>query len=305
MIEPWTAFVSGTNESLRGLTVVDARVIWASGAHGVVVRSIDGGAHWTAGVIPTAEELDFRSLHAFDADRAVVLSAGSPARAFVTSDGGGTWRETFTRQGEGVFFDSLAFDGDEGVAIGDPLPAEDGLRFEVIVTHDAGHTWEDRVGPLARDGEAAFAASNGCIALLPEPVFVTSAARLMHLDGTSRAIPMPTSASAGPFAIAFDGGVGYAIGGDYAAPTSSGSFARTSDGGATWTAGASPRGYRSSIAIADGALIVVGTSGSDVSYDEGVSWAPIDDVALNTVRVVGDVAFAVGPAGRVARLSLR
>lgn len=311
----WTVLASGTSESLRGLSVPSPDVIWASGAHGAIVRSIDGGAHFEARVIDGTSELDFRSLHAFDADHAVVLSAGSPARAFVTSDGGRVWTETYTREGEGVFFDSIAFrDANEGVAIGDPLPSES-PRFALIATHDGGRTWEERVGPPAEPGEAAFAASNACLAFPASGVTIFASGgaaprTLRSMDGgaswSSASVPMAGSPSAGIFAIAFrDARIGYAVGGDYAAPGVPGGFARTSDGGERWQAGASPRGYRSSIAIGTRALIVVGTSGSDVSDDEGARWSPIDDLPLNTVRVRSDVAFAVGPEGRIAHLPLR
>ena len=163
--------------------------------------------------------------------------------------------------------------------------------------------WAGRCGPYG----LGYRIGNRCIL-----VFATggSAARLLRSnDGggswSSASVPIASSASAGVFAIAFRSvEIGYAIGGDYAAPASPGSFAITSDAGVTWRAGAAPRGYRSSIAIAADALIVVGTSGSDVSYDEGVTWNAIDDTPLNSVRVIGDVAFAVGPDGRFARLAL-
>lgn len=310
----WTTLESGSSESLRGLSVPSPEVIWASGAHGAIVRSIDGGASWTSVAITGTELLDFRSLHAFDADRAVVLSAGSPARAFVTTTGGQVWMETYTRMGEGVFFDSLVFaDANEGFALGDPMPSEDGPHFALLVTHDGGVHWEDRVGPPAAVGEAAFAASNACIALLADgaTIFASGGASARTLRSTDRvtwssaSVPIASSASAGIFALAFrDARVGYAIGGDYAAPAAPGGFARTSDGGATWTAGTSVRGYRSSLAVADRALIAVGTTGSDVSYDEGASWTPIDDTPLHTVRVLGGVAFAVGPVGTIVRMSL-
>ncbi len=306
----WTRLPSGTSESLRGLSIPSREVVWASGAHGAVLRSIDGGASWASRAIEGTAALDFRSLHAFDADRAVVLSAGNPARAFVTTTGGQSWMEAYTRVEEGVFFDSLAFDGDEGLALGDPMPSPEGPRFAIVRTHDGGRTWVDGTGPLAEPGEAAFAASNGCIALLTDgtTLFATSGSRVLRSSGegawTSAAVPIPGSPSAGTFAIAFrDVRVGYAVGGDYAAPSAPGSFARTGDGGASWSAGAAPRGYRSSIAVAGRALLVVGTSGTDVSYDEGASWQPVDDLPLNAVRVVGDVAFAVGPDGTIATLT--
>src|SRR5262249_45942231 len=160
-----------------------------------------------------------------------------------------------------VFFDSLAFVDDDGLALGDPMADADGTRrFALLVTGDGGRTWQDVAGPTAEAGEAAFAASNGCIARLDArtAVFASSAGRAFRTsDGgaswTSAPIAIAGSASAGPFAIAFRyARVGYAIGGDYAAPTAPGGFARTSDGGVTWSAGAPPRGYRSSIAIADG-----------------------------------------------------
>lgn len=306
----WMALSSGTSESLRGLSVPSREVIWASGAHGTWTRSIDGGATFVAGTIPTAEALDFRSLHAWDADRAVVLSAGSPARAFLTLDGGLSWAETYTRRDEGVFFDSLAFEGDDGLALGDPMPAPDGtMRFVILRTRDGGRTWQDGVGPVAAEGEAAFAASNACIARLGggASLFASSAGRALRTsdDGASWAsapLPVPTSASAGPFAIAFrDASVGFAVGGDYAAPTAPGSFASTRDGGASWTAGAALRGYRSSIAVAARALLVVGTSGTDVSSDEGGHWQAVDDRPLNVVRVVDGVALAAGPEGVIVR----
>ena len=322
----WVTLESRTTESLRGLSIASDSSIWASGAHGTVVRSLDGGSFERVSVA-VAEGLDFRSLHAFDEDHAIALSAGSPARAFVTSDGGASWTETFTREGGGVFYDSLAFrDADEGIAIGDPI---DG-RFAILVTHDGGQSWQDAVGPEAQPGEAAFAASNGCIAFAGDSTVVATSTRVLRSEGQSWAsssVPIVSSASAGIFAIAFrDASIGYALGGDYEAPTSPGAFARTSDGGASWQSGAAPRGYRSSIAvsarvpgepgrvgsatrttpveIAPSALIVVGTSRSDISYDEGASRSALDDAPLNTVRVSGSIAIAVGPEGRITRLAL-
>jgi photosystem II stability/assembly factor-like uncharacterized protein len=304
----WTMLESATTESLRGLVVVSDAVVWASGAHGTIVQSIDGTTFTRCATPPSGDALDFRSLVALDALRAMVLSAGSPARLFVTADGCARWTEAYAREGEGVFFDSLVVRDGDGVALGDPLPSADGPRFAMLVSH--GAAWVEREGPIAGEGEAAFAASNGCIAWPADDAlfFATSASRVLRstdrgASWTSTSVPIASSESAGVFAIAFrDAHIGYAIGGDYAAPARAGSFARTRDG-VSWELGTSPRGYRSSIAITHDGLIAVGTSGSDVSYDDGASWIAIDDVPLNAVRAIDDVVYAVGPGGVIARLS--
>lgn len=40
-------FTPGVTVSLRGLSVVDDKVAWASGVNGTVIRTIDGGQTWT------------------------------------------------------------------------------------------------------------------------------------------------------------------------------------------------------------------------------------------------------------------
>jgi len=44
----WTVQVSGTDASLRGVSAVDDRTAWVSGSKGTVLRTVDGGATWTA-----------------------------------------------------------------------------------------------------------------------------------------------------------------------------------------------------------------------------------------------------------------
>jgi photosystem II stability/assembly factor-like uncharacterized protein len=118
--------------------------------------------------------------------------------------------------------------------------------------------------------------------------------------------------STGIFSLAFaDSLTGVAVGGDYEHPDSArGNIASTADGGRTWrTASTPPRGYRSGIAIrvTNGGVmaVAVGTSGSDVSFDGGRSWSPLDRTGFNAVQFApGGVAFAVGGRGRTARLLL-
>jgi len=95
---------------------------------------------------------------------------------------------------------------------------------------------------------------------------------------------------------------GLAVGGDYKKPDDpTGTAAYTADGGKTWTAAAKPpHGFRSAVAwdAADKAWITVGTNGSDVSYDDGKTWQPLDDGKWNALSL----PWVVGPEGRIAKL---
>ena len=79
---------SGSDASFRGLSVVDSRTLWCSGTNRTVLRTTDEGKTWKNVSITAAPQVDFRDIHAFDADTAVVLSAGTPGLIFRTTDGG-------------------------------------------------------------------------------------------------------------------------------------------------------------------------------------------------------------------------
>jgi photosystem II stability/assembly factor-like uncharacterized protein len=92
------------------------------------------------------------------------------------------------------------------------------------------------------------------------------------------------------------------VGGDYRKPNDIGATAAiTSDGGKTWTALNKRLPFRSAVAWAKDRWIVVGTSGSHVSRDDGDTWTPLDRENYNSVGFVptGE-GWAVGPRSRVA-----
>src|SRR5215470_2263266 len=112
---------SGVTADLRAVAATSPGSVWASGAGGTWLRTGDAGATWISGTVPGAEKLDFRSLAAFDVQRAIVLSAGSPARMFRTADGGASWREVYRNEAREIFFDALRFtDESRGYALADP-----------------------------------------------------------------------------------------------------------------------------------------------------------------------------------------
>ena len=222
--QTWVRQESGTSASLRGVSAVNARVVWASGTGGTYLKTTDGGAHWTAAQVPGAESLDFRDVHAVDDRTVYLLSAGTgdKARIYKTTDGGAHWTLQLTNPDAQGFFDALAFwDAEHGIAIGDPV---DG-RFAVFTTDDGGAHWQRRQGPEALPGEGAFAASGTCLIARSarDAWFGTGGARVFHstdggLTWQVSSTPMRhDKPSAGIFSLAFsDARHGVAVGGDYA-----------------------------------------------------------------------------------------
>src|SRR3954454_2157667 len=73
----WEMQNSNTKADLRGIHAVGGGVAWASGSKGTVLRTEDGGYVWQMCAMPPgAEQLDFRSIWAWDAQNAVVMSSG-------------------------------------------------------------------------------------------------------------------------------------------------------------------------------------------------------------------------------------
>jgi photosystem II stability/assembly factor-like uncharacterized protein len=319
--QTWVAQNSGTNASLRGASALSPKHVWASGTGGAYLHSTDGGATWSAQKVPGAEDLDFRDIQAVGAQTVYLLSIGPGAksRIYKTTDGGARWNLRFTNPDAKGFFDALAFwDARRGIILGDPV---DG-RFAIFTTSDGGEHWERRTTPAAVPGEGAFAASGTCLitAGRQDAWFVTGGAggaRVFHSADSGRSWTVATTPirndapAAGIFSIAFsDAKHGVIVGGDYTkSEAADHSVAVTSDGGRTWTepAGAHPKGFRSAVAFLPSRKmwLAVGTSGSDVSYDNGANWKAFDSGAYNAIAVApGGEAWAVGPQGRVAVLRL-
>jgi photosystem II stability/assembly factor-like uncharacterized protein len=316
--QSWTPQPAGTTVSLRGVSATSRTAVWASGANGTFLRTLDGGATWNAAKVPGASDLDFRAVHAFDENTAFLLSIGTgeKSRVYKTADGGASWNLLYTNPDPKGFFDAIAFwDTSHGIILGDPV---DG-RFVVLTTSDGGATWTQRRTPPAQAQEGAFAASNSCLTVrgAREAWFASggpNGARVFHsTDGGETWIVAKTpirneSASAGVFALAFsDSRHGIAVGGDYSKPTeTTGNIAISGDGGKTWSASTPPNGFRSDVKyLADSKMwIVTGTSGSDISMDDGKTWKQFDGGSYNALAFSGSAGWAVGPKGAIARLLL-
>ncbi len=276
----WEEQKSGTTARLRGVSAVNESVVWASGTNGTFVRTIDGGADWEANVVPGAAEMDFRDIHAVDANTAYLLSIGEgeKSRIYKTTDAGRSWTLQFTNHDPKGFLDGFAFwDAANGIAFGDPTSNIDG-RFMIIRTTDGGSSWKTiprENMPAALPGEAAFAASGTSIAVAGrDHVWIATggaAARVFHssdrgLKWSVAATPIVNgSPSAGIFSIHALSPQNLVIaGGDYQKEKEPGAnFATSADAGRTWVSGPQLPGYRSAIAGAGQFEIAVGPSGTN------------------------------------------
>ena len=318
----------GWPSSLRGLAAVSADVAWATGSGATVALTTDGGTTWAQVAPPSIDGLDVRDVHALDAGRAWIMTAGpgEASRILYTEDGGAHWTEQRRETDEKSFLDGFDFwDEKRGIAYGDPLA--DG-RFRILVTVDGGATWQPGIdAPLAlAGGEAAFAASGTGLRALgtQDAAFVTGAsdakARLWStpdLSATWEAVDLPMPApkpSAGAFSVAWHrSGAGIVVGGDFQTRDVGGlqNAAWTEDHGATWHKPlVGPRGQRAGSTCVAGAegtqpeFLATGQTGTDVSRDGGRTWEPFSNEGFHCVDVAagdGTVWFA-GPKGRVARL---
>ncbi|MCP4455256.1 MAG: oxidoreductase [Planctomycetes bacterium] len=318
----FTELDTGIDQSLRGLCVVDDNVIWASGTEGTYLVSNDGGRSWKAGTVALAPENDFRSIHAWDENRAMVFGVAGPVFGYMTEDGGDSWTVVYEDERDTVFFNSLKFsDSTHGIALSDPV---DG-RFLVLRTPDGGASWlQVKDLPLSHDGEANFAASNSCIEVLPsgKAWFVTggSSARVFYSIDFGQSWQVADTPlvqgqdSTGIFSVAFKNDTeGIIVGGDYKTPDQNTHIAAFStDGGVTWQpAETMPQGFRSCVQHVSAPhielYVAMGKLGCDYSTDNGRHWRHITDQGYYTCRVVPGQTrlFAAGSHGRIARIELK
>lgn len=322
----WQLQDSGVTASLRGLCVVDSQTVWASGSGGTVIKTIDGGQHWQNVSVPDAEKLDFRDLHAFDSETAVLLTAGQPARVYRTDNGGSTWALQFEHPNKDSFFDAISFfDNQHGIAMSDPVDD----RVLLIETLDGGKIWKELAAqrrPLKERGEAGFAASGTNMRVVGDSVYIAlggaekdqaeEASRVVvshdrAQSWTAASVPMPRNASSGIFSMVFmDAQNAFVVGGDYLNQANrQGIAARSQDGGKTWTtpSGDPPRGYRSGLGVGRTAsqtlMVAVGPKGTDISLDLGRNWTAASDQGFHAVQFTSDgkMGWASGADGVVGR----
>ena len=300
--------------SLRG-SAVGPHSLWVSGTDNTVFTSSDNGRSWRDVSVPGEPVTDFRDIALFDDDTAVVMGVGSGAqsRLCLTEDGGETWQLLYENPDETGFFDSIAFwDRQRGLLLGDPV---DGY-YVVKITQDGGRTWKrvgkDRIPPM-REKEAAFAASGNTMITGPggKAWFTTGgfAASVYASDDFGQswqrsAVPLhDANQTSGGYALALNQrGQVFAMGGDYQdRPGAYSNLARQKEGG--WEAADNgQRGLRTAMACIGSVCVASGKTASDISFDDGASWKPLQGEGYYTLAAGEELILGAGADGRIGVL---
>ncbi len=307
-----------------GISIVDEATAWISGTGGQYARTTDGGRQWRAGRVPGADSLQFRDVHAFNAQSALLMSIGNgdQSRIYKTTDAGATWDRVFTNEDPEGFFDCMDFwDDSTGLAFSDSF---DGA-FYLIKTTDGGASWgriPPDVLPAPLPGEGSFAASGTCL--------ITQGAETAYVGtgagGKARVLKTPDrgaswsvvdtpvthgTATSGIASLSFLNDLtGVVAGGEIARPDSIAQpIAFTRDGGVTWLAGAPPpfTGAIYGITYVPGpstaTLVAAGPRGIAYSRDHGTSWTLLSEDEYWSVAFSDrGSGWATGPDGNILHI---
>ncbi len=302
--------------SIRAITFLDGRTLAFAGSNGMY-GTVDVTSHKVRANVQTYDSLtpSFRAVGKTTNDF-FMLSIESPALLYKTGSGG-KMEVVYQEEGEGVFYDAMAFwDDTFGIAVGDTV---DGC-LSIILTKDGGQTWSKLPCsslPKGIEGEGAFAASNSNIAISGNKVWIgTTEGRIYHsadkgatweIQQTPIIHEEPTQ---GIYSMDFyDEHLGFAIGGDYTSPESNQkNKIITVDGGKTWNliADGKEPDYKSCVQFVPNSegkgLVAIGFTGISYSGDGGENWKELSEEPFFTLRFLNDsTAYAAG-SKRIAKL---
>ena len=221
---------SPTSSLLQAISIVDEQTAWISGHEASFVRTTNQGQSWELFKHPTGDTLQFRDIHAFDENKAILMSAGpGPLSRIFSFQAPDQWQEHFVMEDSLGFLDCIDFwDEKRGIAYGDAI---DKYPY-ILLTADGGQTWaraDTTNMPEAGHGEGGFAASGTCVTTSENgTAWVATGAGgncrfLLTTDygQTWKAVdsPLIKGDAAGNTSVSFIGQVGVVTGGDLLQPT--------------------------------------------------------------------------------------
>ena len=306
--------------SIRALSVPSEKVIWASGSKGMVAKSSNEGVTFEWMQVKGYEKRDFRAMHAWNDQEAIIVAVAAPAIILKTIDGGASGDKVYENNDTSMFLDAIHFsDENNGTVIGDPI---EGHLF-ILTTNNKGATWVQKPNTFFQstlnNGEAFFASSNSNLIHIGKAlVFVTGglSSRLWK-NGVAEALPLlQGTISTGANSIAISPNQKYIVivGGDFskdqlATQNIVGYQKSSSKKQMNWQplTLANPNGYKSSVDFIDNnRLITCGTSGVDFSKDKGLSWETISKAPFHIAKKhpTKRGAYLAGSGGRISFVEL-
>jgi photosystem II stability/assembly factor-like uncharacterized protein len=312
--------------SLRGLAVPSEKVIWASGSKGSIALSVDGGNTFNWSQVQGYENRDFRAIHAWNEQEAIIVAVAAPAVILKTIDGGAHWNKVYENKDTSMFLDAIVFKNvNEGTVIGDPI---EGTIF-LLHTSDKGAHWRKADNSFwkskVQDGEAFFASSNSNIVHDFQSTFLVTGGTKSRLwiDGVAMNIPIIQGAnSTGANSISISPNSNHLIiaGGDFNKPNEvntnfvkldrykypNSSNKHLSPSTYFWKVDkkvSNLNGYKSSLAyLSNKSIIACGTSGVDISKNAGKTWQNISKESFHVLKIQPNTksAFLAGSGGRIA-----
>ncbi len=307
--------------SIRAMSVPSSKVIWASGSKGMVAKSTNEGLSFEWMQVKGYEKRDFRAMHTWNDQEAIIVAVAAPAIILKTLDGGVSWNKVYENNDTSMFLDALQFrDENNGTVIGDPI---DGHLF-MLTTNNKGATWNkmpnDFFKTTLNNGEAFFASSNSNLIHLEKELFFVTGGLSSRLwkNGVAESLPLlqgTSSTGANSIAVSPNGKMIVIVGGDFANDKLANqnivgfqkSFSKKQLNWEPLTL-SNPNGYKSCVEFIDNnRIITCGTSGVDLSNDKGATWEKISDAAFHIVKKhpTKSGAFLAGSGGRISFVELK
>ncbi len=296
--------------SLRGLSVVNDKVLWVSGSKGTVGLSLNGGDTFKWVTVKGFDSTDFRDIEAFSSTEAIIMGIGEPAYILKTKDAGESWKIVYENKSKGIFLDAMEFwNPQSGIVIGDPI---DG-KFVFARTFDEGNTWQNLPSknlPIAATGEACFASSGTNIRSYgkDQAIFVSGGLQ-SHIFIKDAIIKLPIiqgteSTGANSIAINKNKRNIIIVGGDFNAKNdTTNNCVLSSNGCKTFTKPAvPPNGYRSCVEYyGKSNAITCGLNGVDITNNNGTDWTNISTESFHVCRKAkdGKKVYLAGGGGKV------
>ncbi len=325
----YTEFKLPVSVSIRAIKVINDSTVWFGASKGMYGYTVNNGRTWIVdSVLFDDFKPDWRSIEALNDETVLLLNAGTPSYIIKTKDRGETWKTVYQNKDSLFFFDAIKFRNSiSGAALADPVNG----CFKIVITNDAGDTWEELscIETLKADsGEACFAASNSSWDFYKKHIWIATGgktSRVFHspdFGNTFGYVNTPIKGGtdlSGIFSIDFlDDKIGVIAGGRYdSSVTNEITFAMTTDGGKNWMIPAQPKKiFGSCIQIASqnktNLIFVAGHDGVFYSRNEGTSWNEVTDEMNGSLKKYNTLRFApsakcvwlAGNKGYIGKVSL-